>query len=92
VSKLEVNEGGARPWPPWAYGLVTEHVREDMLRAVLLARYNGQRQEDVLLMAPEHVEGGGINVVQQKTGKELRVPLHNNLKDATGAGAAHPRS
>ena len=55
VPKLDVNEGGARPWPLWAYSLVTEYASEDMLRAVLLARYTGQRQEDVLRMAPEHV-------------------------------------
>jgi hypothetical protein len=76
VPKLEVDEGGARPWPLWAYSLVNEHAKEDMRRAVLLARYTGQRQEDVLVMAPEHVEDGGVNVVQQKTGKELWVPLH----------------
>jgi integrase len=31
-------------------------------------------------MAPEHIEEGGIIVVQQKTGKELWVPLHADLK------------
>ena len=46
----------------------------------MLARYTGQRQADVLRMAPEHVEDGGINVVQQKTGKELWVPLHVVLR------------
>jgi integrase len=82
VQKLEVNEGGARPWPLWAFSLVTEHASEDMLRAVLLARYTGQRQEDVLRMGPGDVEDGGINVVQQKTGKELWLPFHCNLKAA----------
>ena len=28
----------------------------------MLARYTGQRQADVLRMAPEHIEDGGINV------------------------------
>ena len=58
VPKLEINEGGARPWPAWAYPLVNEHAREDMRRAVQLARYAGQRQEDVLVMAPEHIDDG----------------------------------
>ena len=31
-------------------------------------------------MAPEHVEDGGIVVVQQKTGKELWVPVHPDLR------------
>ena len=55
----------------WAYELIEKHAREDMQRAVLLARYTGQRQADVLRMAPEHIEDDGIYVVQQKTGKEL---------------------
>ena len=90
VPKLEVNEGGARPWPLWAYNLVTEHASEDMLRAVLLAQYTGQRQEDVLMMAPEHVEDGGIRVIQQKTGKELWLPLHRDLKAALEGWGGSP--
>jgi integrase len=82
VPKLETNEDGARPWPAWAYELIDKHAREDMRRAVLLACYTGQRQEDVLCMAPKHIEDGGINVVQQKTGKELWVPLHADLRRA----------
>jgi integrase len=80
VPKLEVEEGGARPWPSWAYALVYEHGREDMRRAVKLACYTGQRQEDVLMMASGHLEDGGIFVVQQKTGKELWIPLHADLR------------
>ena len=36
---------------------------------MLLARYTGQRQSDVLRMGPSNVEDGGIVVVQQKTGR-----------------------
>jgi integrase len=53
-----------------------------MQRAVLLARFTGQRQADVLRMAPSDIEDGGINVTQQKTGKELWVPLHADLRGA----------
>lgn len=82
VPKLKVDEEGARPWPMWAYCLIEEHGSEQMRRAVLLARYTGQRQADVLRMGPGDIENGGINVVQQKTGKELWVPLHASLRDA----------
>jgi integrase len=81
VPKLEVDEQGARPWPAWAYSLINEHACDGIQRAVALARYTGQRQADVLRMAPEHIEDGGINVTQQKTGKELWVPLHADLRD-----------
>ena len=80
VPKLEIDEGGARPWPLWAYGLIQKHAREDIQRAVLLAHHTGQRQADVLRMAPEHIADGGIYVTQQKTGKELWVPLHADLE------------
>jgi hypothetical protein len=51
--KLETDEGGARPWPLWAYKLIDECEREDMIRAVMLARYTGQRQSDVLRIGPD---------------------------------------
>jgi integrase len=41
-------------------------------------------------MAPEHVEDGGINVVQQKTGKELWVPLHPDLSAALAGWEGSP--
>ncbi len=90
VPKLEVEEDGARPWPVWAYSLIEEHAREDMQRAVLLARYTGQRQADVLRMAPEHIDDSGINVTQQKIGKELWVPLHADLKGALDHWSGSP--
>ena len=82
VPGLETSPEGARPWPAWAYKLIEECGREDMQRAVLLARYTGQSQADVLRMSPSDIEDGGINVVQQKTGKELWVPLHPDLRGA----------
>lgn len=75
------DEGGARPWPVWAYDLVEAHAREDIRRAVMLARYTGQRQADVIRMSKADLEDGGIKVKQQKTGKALWVPLHQALKD-----------
>ena len=41
-------------------------------------------------MAPAHVEDGGIHVVQQKTGKELWVPLHADLKGALATWSSSP--
>ena len=90
VPKLETNPEGARPWPAWAYELIEECGREHIQRAVLLARYTGQRQSDVLRMGPEQIEDGGIVVVQQKTGKELWVPLHADLKGALESWDSSP--
>ena len=63
---------------------------QDIKRAVMLARYTGQRQADVLRIAPEHIEDGGIVVVQQKTGKELWVPLHADLRGALEGWISSP--
>ena len=81
IPKLESEVGGARPWPVWAFDLINSHAGEDLRRAVWLARYTGQRQADVLRMSKGHLEDGGIKVVQQKTGKELWIPLHADLKE-----------
>ena len=90
VPMLETKPEGARPWPAWAYKLIDECGREDIKRAVLLARYTGQRQADVIRMAPEYIEDGGIVVVQQKTGKELWVPLHPDLRGAIESWRGSP--
>ena len=90
IAKLETDEGGARPWPIWAYGLIEAHAREDLRRAVWLARYTGQRQADVIRMSKADLEDGGIKVVQQKTGKELWIPLHKDLKVEMELGGRPP--
>jgi hypothetical protein len=81
IPKLETKEGGARPWPEWAFELIDTHAGPDLRRAVWLARYTGQRQADVIRMSKADLEDGGIKVKQQKTDKELWLPLHANLKE-----------
>jgi hypothetical protein len=57
IAKLATDEGGARPWAVWAYGLIEEHAREDIRRAVWLARHTGQRQADVIRMSKGRSRG-----------------------------------
>jgi hypothetical protein len=66
IPKLETEEGGARPWPVWAYGLIETHARDDLRRAVWLARYTGQRQADVIRMGKADLEDGGIKVTSRR--------------------------
>jgi integrase len=80
IAKLETQDGGAKPWPAWTFDLIESHAREDLRRAVWLARYTGQRQADVIRMSKADLEDGGIKVKQQKTRKELWIPLHKDLK------------
>jgi integrase len=67
-----------------------KHARKDIRKAVVLARYTGQRQADVLRMGPQDVEDGGLNVRQQKTGKQLWVALHCDLVAAMAGWEGTP--
>ncbi len=48
--------------------------------AMGLLIYTGQRRGDVVRMGRQHVRAGAIEVVQQKTGATLAIPLHPALR------------
>lgn len=53
----------------------------DRLRqALVLALYTGQRRSDLIKMRWDEYDGNHIDVVQQKTGRKMRVPVHPELK------------
>jgi integrase len=47
--------------------------------ALALGLYTGQRRGDVLRMGRQHIHNGMLSVKQQKTGAELRIPVHSDL-------------
>ena len=47
----------------------------------MLGLYTGQRLGDVLAMRRSAVEGSGLWVTQEKTGKELLIPLHSAIRE-----------
>src|SRR5262249_43776170 len=56
--------------------------------ALALLLYTGQRRADVVRMGRQHIHNGAIQVRQQKTGAELVIPMHPDLKvilDATSS-------
>jgi integrase len=70
-------------WPAWtpleadaAIARLPEHLR----RAVVLARYSGQRRGDLVRMAWSAYDGSTLRLRQEKTGAELILPVHNVLK------------
>jgi integrase len=63
----------------WALG-----TRERLAYALLL--YTGQRVGDVVRMRRQDISMGRIDVVQQKTGAPLSIPIHPRLHDALKAG------
>jgi integrase len=63
-------------WPPG--------TRQRLAYSLLL--YTGQRGGDVVRMRRQDICDGCINVVQQKTGIELSIPIHPKLHEALKAG------
>jgi integrase len=59
-------------------------TRERLAYALLL--YTGQRVGDVSRMRRQDIANGAINVVQEKTGVPLVIPIHSNLRAAMKAG------
>jgi integrase len=54
--------------------------------ALALLLYTGQRRSDVIRIGRQHVRDAATHIRQQKTGAELAIPIHANLKavlDAT---------
>jgi integrase len=79
VPKLGGGEGYPF-WPMRAIEHYRKHGKPHLWWVVAHALYTGQRQGDVLGMMRNHVRDGEINVVQEKTGKRLWIPLHRDLR------------
>jgi integrase len=47
--------------------------------ALYLLLFTGQRRSDVVRMGRQHVRGGVVTIVQQKTGTQLEIPVHPTL-------------
>ena len=63
-------------------------TRERLAFALLL--YTGQRVGDIVKLKRSDIIGGGIQLVQQKTGTPLAIPIHPALERALRAGPAGP--
>lgn len=81
------------PYPTWTEGDIAAFearwpVGSRARLALALLLYTGQRRSDVIRMGPQHVRAGVLDVVQQKTGVRLSIPVHPALAEAI---AAHSR-
>jgi hypothetical protein len=79
LRKLKTGVGYA-PWSMAQIEYLREHGKSELWWAAAVALYSGQRQADCLAMLWSDVDSGVIAVVQQKTGKKLRVPMHRDLR------------
>ena len=80
VQLLKGGDGYA-PWPWEVIETAKAELRTDLWWAVALALYTGQRLADVLKMRWNSINPAGLLAVKQgKTGKELLIPIHRDLK------------
>jgi integrase len=93
VEKLKVTSKGFHTWTEEEIDLYEAHwpigTRERL--AIALLSYTGQRRGDVVKMGPRSLRDGVLEFTQQKTGQEVAIPLHPDLKaiiDATVIGTS----
>lgn len=78
ISQFEQGDETHEPWPE---ALVTEALSDPEVRLpVALLYFTAQRIGDVCKMRWNDVRDGFIEVKQQKTGKELDIRLHSDLR------------
>lgn len=67
-------------YEPWPDHLVEEALNDPRVRLpVALLYFTAQRIGDVRKMRWSDIRGGVVHVIQQKTGKELEIPVHERL-------------
>lgn len=66
-------------WPEWAVEKFLQGADSEMAFAVSLALSTGQREGDLLRLRWSDYEQPFLNVVQQKTGAKLRIPLPDTM-------------
>jgi integrase len=81
ILKIKALPTGHLPaWSPDQAEAALQKLREHMRRVVVLGMFTGQRRGDLGAMRWDAYDGERISVTQQKTGAELRIPVHPALK------------
>lgn len=77
-------KGGVKEYVCWSefeFDLFTHAAIKPMKTAAMLARYTGQRAEDIVRMVWTDFQGDTIRVRQSKTGAPLVIACHRALRD-----------
>lgn len=82
VRKLKEKTGGFTTWED-------EHIERFLVHhkpgtrahlSLMLLLYTAQRRADVVRMGRQHVRNNVLTITQQKTGQQVSIPLHPDLK------------
>lgn len=77
-------KGGSKEyvcWSEWEFDLFVSKAIQPMVTAAMLARYTGQRAQDIVRMVWTDFQGDTIRVRQSKTGAPLIIACHSKLRD-----------
>lgn len=81
VVRVKSLPGGHLPaWTPENAAIARAKLPDHMRRVVILALYTGQRRGDLCSMRWSAYDGQVIRLTQEKTGAELVIPAHPELK------------
>lgn len=87
-------QGGHIPWTDAQVALGEQHARRDLARMITLASNTGQRGSDLVRIGPtdhEVFQGiEGINVTQQKTKRQVWIPITTPLAAAIATWERRP--
>lgn len=78
VKKLRGGEH--RPWPPTALAKFRAEAATHLVLAMELGLWTGQRQGDLIRVRWDDISDGYLHVIQEKTGKELWIPVSQQLQ------------
>ncbi|MCB1470860.1 MAG: tyrosine-type recombinase/integrase [Rhizobiaceae bacterium] len=91
VSEIKTETPGREPWPKELLAVYRAHchigTRERLVMELCVG--TGQRIGDVLEMRWSDIQDGGVVIRQNKTGKELWVPILPDLQAALNAASRH---
>lgn len=87
VRRLRVKSDGIPTWgePDIAAFEARWPIGTRARLALALLLYTGQRRSDVIRLGRQHIRAGAIELVQDKTGARLAIPLHPQLLAAMDA-------
>jgi integrase len=92
--EYERSHDGHKPWTDEQVHLAETHARPELARVITLAANTGQRGSDLVKMRWTDLEDykglTGINVMQKKTGKQIWIPITQELSEAMGAWERRP--
>lgn len=91
TAKIESLKGGTLPaWTAAEADRAVQVLPTELARAVLLARYTGQRRGDLVRMTWAAWDGSSIRLTQAKTGTSMVIPAHRRLRAALTEWRAEP--